>query len=248
MFTRRALTLSFVGTLTLAFVPRISAADPDADDLSRAAGGVRQTVAHRGASAGYPENTLAAYRAAIESGATALEVDVRTTKDGVLVSLHDKTLDRTTDGTGSIGDRTLGELRKLDAGAWFDPKFAGQRVPTLSEVLQLCRGKIDVLLDLKESGPEFARRVAKQVRAFGGEGRGTIVGVRSVEQAILFRRLLPEARQLGLIPDEDAIEGFARAGVETIRLWPRWLEDRSLADRVRRAKARLHVNGTTGAF
>ena len=106
MFKRRAHLLSFVGTLTLAFAPQVSAGD--ADDLSRAAAGVRQTIAHRGASAIRPENTLAAYRAAIESGATALEVDVRTTKDGALVSLHDKTVDRTTDGTGSIGDRTLG--------------------------------------------------------------------------------------------------------------------------------------------
>jgi hypothetical protein len=118
-------------------------------------------------------------------------------------------------------------------------------VPTLAEALAVCRGKIDVLLDLKEQGEVYATAVAEAVRRHG-EPKRTLVGVRSVEQAHLFRRLLPEARQLGLIPTQDSIESFAQAGVEMIRLWPRWLSDEKLVSRVRAARAKLHINNTTG--
>ena len=109
----------------------------------------------------------------------------------------------------------------------------------------MCRGKIDVLLDLKEQGTPYAEKVAAQVRQFG-DPRKTIVGVRSVEQAKLFRRLLPEARQLGLIPNPQAIPSFSQAGVEMIRLWPRWLVDKSLVPQVKKGNVKLHLNGTTG--
>ena len=206
---------------------------------------VRQIVAHRGSSADRPECTLASNRRAIEAGATATEVDVRTTKDGRLVILHDSTLDRTTNGQGPVREKTLAEIKRLDAGSWFDPAYQSEQVPTLAEVLKACRGKIDVLLDLKEQGDDFARSVAALVKA-KGQPRRTIVGVRSVEQAKLFRRLLPEARQLGLIASPDEIEAYAGAGVETIRLWPKWLTDQQLVGRVRKAGAQLHLNGTTG--
>jgi len=207
--------------------------------------GVRQIVAHRGASAERPENTLASTQRAIDVGATAVEVDVRTTKDGQLVLRHDATLDRTTNGKGLIGEKTLAEVRQLDAGSWFDAKYRDERVPTLTEVLVLCRGKIDVLLDLKESGDEYARRVASEVQS-QGDPRRTIVGVRSVEQAQEFRKLLPQARQIGLISKPEEMEAFVRAGVEMIRLWPKWLTDETLVPRVRKAGATLHLNGTSG--
>ena len=207
---------------------------------------VKQIVAHRGSSADRPENTLASTRRAIEVGATAVEVDVRTTKDGVLVLSHDATLDHATNGSGKINDKTLAEIQKLDAGSKFDPKFAGERVPTLEQVLTLCRGKIDVLLDLKESGETYDRQVAELVKATGDPQR-IIVGVRSVEQAKQFRKLLPKARQLGLIEKPEEIEAYAAAGVEMIRLWPKWLTDATLVGRVRQAGVKLHLNGTTGA-
>jgi glycerophosphoryl diester phosphodiesterase len=207
---------------------------------------LKQIIAHRGSSADRPECTLASVQRAIKAGATAVEVDVRTTKDGHLVILHDATLDRTTNGTGRLQDKTLAEVRRLDAGSWFDPKYSDQRVPTLKEVLVRCRDKIDILLDLKQQGEEFAKAVVAEVKSHGSPKR-TIVGVRSVEQARLFRKLLPQARQLGLIPNEQAIEAFAGAGVETIRLWPKWLkDDANLVRRVRKAGAKLHLNGTTG--
>ncbi len=215
-------------------------------DTVAAAKRVTQTVAHRGASAERPENTLAAMRRAIEVGATAVEVDVRTTKDGRLVVLHDATLDRTTDGEGALGDASFAELREVDAGSWFDGKYAGERVPSLDEVLAQCKGRVDVLLDLKEDGSGFLGKVVASVREHGDEAR-TIVGVRSVQQAKRVRELLPKARQLGLMAKPDEIEAYAAAGVETIRLWPKWIEDDTLVKRVRQAGAKLHLNGTDGS-
>jgi glycerophosphoryl diester phosphodiesterase len=216
-----------------------------AEKPSVAATKVSQIVAHRGAATTHPENTLAAFREAIRVGATATECDVRTSKDGKLFLLHDSTLDRTSNGKGIATQLPLAELKKLDAGTWFNPRYRQERIPTLAEALGLCRGKIDLLLDLKEQGQGYAEQVAGEVRRFG-DPRKTIVGVRSVEQARLFRRLLPEARQLGLVPNPESIDSFAKAGVEMIRLWPRWLDDKTLVPRVKKAQVKLHLNGTTG--
>lgn len=210
-----------------------------------AAWNVKQIVAHRGASAERPENTRASTLQAIASGATAVEVDVRTTRDGKLVLLHDANLSRTTNGTGTVSEKTLDEIRTLDAGSHFDPAWKDERVATLEEVLKLSRGKIDVLLDLKEEGDAYVQKVTDEVRTHGDPKR-TVVGVRTAEQATQFHTLLPEARQIGLIATPNEIEAFAAAGVETIRLWPKWLTDETLVERVRKAGAKLHLNGTTG--
>jgi len=98
-----------------------------------------QRVAHRGYSAIAPENTLPALAAAVLAGATFVEFDVRTTVDGVPVVIHDRTVDRTTDGSGWVWELTLDEVAALDAGSWFSPAYAGLRVPRLSEVLDLLR-------------------------------------------------------------------------------------------------------------
>lgn len=110
--------------------------------------------AHRGYSANHPENTLAAFEAALDAGAEGIELDVALSSDGELVVIHDETLDRTTDGEGPVSALTLDELRALDAGSWFAPEFAGQRLPLLSEVLDLVGGKMLVNIEIK---PEAAR-------------------------------------------------------------------------------------------
>lgn len=206
---------------------------------------IRQRIAHRGASGERPECTLSAIRHAITAGATAVEVDVRSTRDQQLVILHDATLDRTTDGHGPLANATLAEVKQLDAGRWFDPRYAGERVPTLAETLAACRGKIDVLLDLKEQGAEYDAAVAALVKK-QGEPRRTIIGVRSVAQAKRFRELLPAARQIGLVSSPEEIEAFVAAGAETIRLWPRWLDDPEPLRRVRAAGAMLHLGVNSG--
>ena len=175
-----------------------------------------------------------------------MEVDVRTSRDGRLYILHDTTVDRTTDGRGKGSGLTLTELQKLDAGGWFDPKYRGVRIPSLIEAAKACRGRIDLLLDLKEQGDEYDRKVAKVILEHGDHAK-TIVGVRSIPQAERFRELLPQARQLALIPNLASIEGFAEAGVETIRLWPRWLEDGD--DPVTCGSGtKLHLNGTMASW
>ena len=221
-------------------------ANADERDLSATAKQVTQIIAHRGASAERPECTMSAIERAIEVGATAVEVDVRTSRDGKLFILHDATLERTTSGSGPASDLTLQHLRRLDAGSFFDPAYRNERIPSLVEVATHCRGKIDLLLDLKEQGDEYDAHVIAVIGQHGDPTR-TIVGVRSVDQAKTFRRLLPKARQLALIPTVDQIEAFAEAGSETIRLWPRWLtDDDEPVQRVRAAGKELHLNGTLG--
>ncbi len=96
-------------------------------------------IAHRGQSLEVPENTLEAYRRAIDLGTHMIEADVNITRDGKLVMIHDWTVDRTTDGTGRVNDLTLANVRALDAGSWFAPEFAGLRVPTTEETIDLAR-------------------------------------------------------------------------------------------------------------
>src|SRR5216684_4181789 len=92
-------------------------------------------IAHRGASGHSPENTMAAFRRAVELGARFIETDLHLSRDGEIVAIHDPTLDRTTSGRGPVMAHSLDELRQLDAGSWFSPEFAGERIPTLDEIL-----------------------------------------------------------------------------------------------------------------
>lgn len=110
-----------------------------------------RVVAHRGNSSLAPQNTLAAFEAAWRAGADCIELDVQLTADGQVVVMHDDTVDATTDGTGAVGSLSLAQIRTLDAGAWFSPGFAGQRVPTLGEVVAflVARPGIHLLLEVK---------------------------------------------------------------------------------------------------
>ncbi len=110
-------------------------------------------VAHRGASGHAPENTLAAFRRAVELGAGFIETDLQFSRDSRLVAIHDDTLDRTTSGHGRVRSLTLAALRELDAGSWFGAEFAGERIPTLQEILAFAR-ETDVVffLELKPGG------------------------------------------------------------------------------------------------
>ncbi|MCS7207460.1 MAG: glycerophosphodiester phosphodiesterase [Dehalococcoidia bacterium] len=106
-------------------------------------------VAHRGAMAFAPENTIAAFTLALEQGAEVIELDVHLSKDGIPVVIHDHTLERTTNGKGLVSAHTFEALRTLDAGAWFDPAFAGQRILSLGEVLAWAQGRAYLKIELK---------------------------------------------------------------------------------------------------
>lgn len=107
-------------------------------------------VGHRGTLKHAPENTLAAFDTAIKMGADMLEIDVRETKDGELVVIHDGSVDRTTNGSGKVSEMTLSEIRKLDAGVHFGRKFKGEQVPTLRETLKFIRNRALPDIDFKE--------------------------------------------------------------------------------------------------
>ena len=110
-------------------------------------------IAHRGASGHAPENTLTAFRKAVALGATFIETDLQLSRDAHFVAIHDEKVNRTTNGRGSVHDLSLAELRQLDAGSWFGSEFAGERIPTLDEILQFSK-KNDVVsyLEMKPSG------------------------------------------------------------------------------------------------
>lgn len=114
-------------------------------------------IAHRGASARAPENTLAAFERAIADGASAVEMDLRATADGRVVVIHDRTVDRTTDGSGPVAAMDYGWVRRLDAGSWFAPEFAGERVPGLEDVIERILPRIPCVLHVK--APEAAARL-----------------------------------------------------------------------------------------
>jgi glycerophosphoryl diester phosphodiesterase len=141
-------------------------------------------IAHRGASGSAPENTLAAFRKAVELGAGFIETDLQLSRDARLVALHDDTLERTTNGSGPVSSRTLEELRKLDAGSWFggsgreeEAGFAGERIPTIEEILAFGREhEIGLFLEVKPTGPSGAEHaIVGALRACGEVPRSVVL-------------------------------------------------------------------------
>ena len=148
-------------------------------------------IAHRGAprSSGAPENTLAAFRAAIEAGAGWLEFDVRRTSDGVLVVVHDDTVDRTTDGTGRVADLTLAEVRALPPGG-------DATIPTVEEVVDLAAAAgVPILPEIKAgpSNPGMTGQLVELLRAKGYLDRAVILAFEA-ETLDELRRIAPDAR------------------------------------------------------
>ena len=117
--------------------------------------------AHRGASSRAPENTLAAFEEAIGLGVDAIELDVHLSADGIPVVIHDEWVDRTTDGHGLVSALTFGALRGLDAGAWFDRRFRGERIPSLDEALDLTRERCGLNIEIKAEQPAPAFQVGE---------------------------------------------------------------------------------------
>ena len=111
-------------------------------------------VAHRGFKKKYPENTLVAFQAAMDAGVPMIELDVTLSRDRKLVVIHDATLERTTNGHGPVHDYTLAELKQLDAGSWFHPDFAEERLPELGEVLELVEARVITNIEIKSHAYE----------------------------------------------------------------------------------------------
>ena len=136
-----------------------------------------ERAAHRGGAASAPENTLAAFRAAARAGVRSWELDVQRTRDGALVVFHDETLDRTSTGHGPLRSASYADLRKLDAGSWFGPAWAGEPIPTLAEVVDLAQAeRARLLIELKSPAlyPGIERRVV-DLLARTGFGPHTLI-------------------------------------------------------------------------
>ena len=123
-------------------------------------------IAHRGASGYAPENTLSAIDFAMKSDAQMIEIDVHLSKDGHVIVIHDETVDRTSNGSGKVNEMTLDELRQLDVGSWFSDEFAGEKMPTLQEVMNMINGEKKLLIEIKSGvkiHPEIDRKVAEAI-------------------------------------------------------------------------------------
>lgn len=125
-------------------------------------------IAHRGASGYAPENTMAAFELAERLGADFIELDIRMSKDGELVIIHDKTVDRTTNKAGYVHDFTLRELQGMDAGSFFSAKYADETIVTLEEVMYTFAGRIGILIEIKDPQlyPGIEGKLAKMVRRY----------------------------------------------------------------------------------
>ncbi len=131
-------------------------------------------IAHRGASAYAPENTFAAFDLALQMGAVHIELDVHPAADGPSVVIHDSTLERTTNGTGPVDQRSLAELKALDAGSWFNSKFANERIPAYTEVLERYARRAHLHTEIKSNKAKFCRQVVDEIRNYGAEKHVTI--------------------------------------------------------------------------
>ena len=209
--------------------------------------GKKQLVAHRGASAYAPEHTLEAYRLAMEQGADYVEQDLAVTKDGVLVCIHDLTLERTTNveevfpdravvdksGSGAkrwlVGDFTLAEIKRLDAGSWFNPKFAAARIPTFQEAIDAVGTRAGLYPELKD--PAFYRErgvspekllaaVLQKNRLAAGAGAKRVI-IQSFDETTvkLLVKELPEVPRVWLVDPASAVKIDTADKVKAAAAW-----------------------------
>ena len=167
--------------------------------------------AHRGASAWCPENTLAAFEAAIACGADSVELDVQLSADAVPVVIHDDTVDRTTYGTGAVALLTAAELASLDAGSWKSPSFRGERIPTLDQCLWLLAGTVRINIELKARDPRLAGLVVAAIEQRGLH-RQVMVSSFHLELLAAVRARLPGVRIHHFLEHELAPDFFEREG------------------------------------
>lgn len=201
----------------------------------------KQVIAHRGASAYAPEHTLAAYRLAIDHGVDFVEQDLAVTRDGALICLHDDTLERTSnvaelfperfaaDSSGSAkrwiaNDFTLAEIRRLDTGRWFDPRFAGERIVTWQEAIDLVRGKAGLYPELKspplyvDRGVDMVKIFVESVRKNGLDRQESLRTTPMIVQSFDEPTIKRLAAELPTVPRILLMESFPEGGLTSGRL------------------------------
>lgn len=199
-----------VGRLVFGLLLALSASAMAADTSSRPGkpGERMEILCHRGACLMAPENTLAAARKAIELGADYVEVDVRTTADGVMVDIHDPTVNRTTDGEGRVNGLTAKQIASVEAGTWFKPAFKGERVPELRALLEWIRGKAGVYFDVKDADLPALIKLVYELKM----ERSSFFWFGNAANAARFRQLDPALIQNISVKD---IEGLRRVKAES---------------------------------
>lgn len=166
-------------------------------------------IAHRGNHVSVPENTLASTREAINCGADYVEVDLRTTKDGHLIALHDAKVDRTTNGAGKVADMNWAEVAELQV---FNRNKRTHRIPEFKEVLALCKGKINIYLDFKDADVE---ETWKQIKAAGMEHQ-IVIYINSEEQYHKWREVAPRVPLMASLPKDVTNEEQLKTFMNTI--------------------------------
>ena len=204
-------------------------------------------VAHRGLMRHAPENTLANFRACLELR-IGFEFDVERTKDGRLVCIHDSTVDRTTNGTGKVSELTQAQIRELDAGSWFDPKFAGEKVPSVEEVLTLIakyrQHDILVAVDLKaENVEQDVVRLAEKHKVLH---RLLFIG-RTISKPKVRERITKTSMKAHAAAVANNADEFAKALAASNSDWVyvRFLPSKEQIEAVHRAKKRAFIAGST---
>jgi len=162
-------------------------------------------ICHRGDHVKYPENTLAAYAEAIQNGADYVEIDLRTTKDSVLVSMHDNTVNRMTDAKGAVKDMTLAEIEQLRVKSRDSLDKTDYRVPTFEEILKLCKNKIYIYIDFKNASASATYAMLKKY----GMEKQVLVYINGIQQFIDWRHVAPDMPLMFSMPNSvKDIEGM----------------------------------------
>lgn len=191
-------------------------------NVRRSHTGKTSIIGHRGAAGCAPENTLAAFSAGLAQGADIIELDVQLCADGQVVAMHDDTLDRTTDGHGPLARYTLAELKRLDAGSWFAPRFVGERIPALDEVLAWAKGRVPLFIELKP-GATSHRLAAAVLRQLVDRRMADDVMLISFDhRALRYLRDQTASLALGMLyraPEQDPIDMARRLGANFVMPW-----------------------------
>jgi glycerophosphoryl diester phosphodiesterase len=162
-------------------------------------------LAHRGASAVAPENTLAAFNAAMRLGADAVEMDAKLTSDKEVVIIHDRTVNRTTNGSGKVKNLTFKEIKMLDAGSKFSPIYSGEKIPGLRETCENLKGKVLLNIELTNYGTfldALSRKVAEIVSEYEMD-KEVLISSFNVFNLIRFHQYMPEV-QLAILTGPDS--------------------------------------------
>ena len=195
---------------------------------------------HRGASGNAPENTLASLEKAMDFGVDFSEIDVQLTADKQVVLLHDETLARTTDDSGFVYHKNLADLKKLDAGTWFSPKFPNERIPTLAEAIELVNGymKLNIEIKMSEEMAELPHKVVEIIRSYDFVDQCIVTSFDSMAIKRV-KEIAPEITT-GLIFYGKYEQGVFQGDWEILSC-ERKVVDSTFVQQARKAKKKIHV-------